>query len=272
MYLYECFNKGGIVMEFIAIGDNCIDYYIDSQKKYAGGNAVNFAVYINQLGHSSSYFGVVGNDVDGQIIIRSLKEQGIDTSFIRIIDGRTALTEVHLKNGDRVLGEYDEGVFSNFSISDSELEWIKKHSYIHTAIWGKCDSYLPELKRNSAISYDFADKYDFDRIVAISQNIDYGFISYDKDDPFIRDILKTICENGAQVAVATLGEMGSLAFDGQHFTTQGINPVNVVDTLGAGDSFIAGFMCGIAEGKNIEDSLKSGTDKASKTIQYFGAW
>ncbi|MFS0634367.1 fructoselysine 6-kinase [Mesobacillus foraminis] len=259
-------------MDFIAIGDNCIDYYIDSNKKYAGGNAVNFAVYINQLGQESSYFGVVGDDENGRIIIQSLKEQGIDTSFIRMAEGRTAVTEVQLKNGDRVLGEYDEGVFANFSITPQELAWIKQHPYIHTAIWGKCDAYLQELHRTSIISYDFANKYDLERIKEISKYINYGFISYDKDDHVIRSILRVICENGADAAIATLGENGSLAYDGFDYIRHGVNSVDVVDTLGAGDSFIAGFMYGIAAGKDLKESLISGTDKASKTIQYFGAW
>lgn len=259
-------------MEFIAIGDNCIDHYIDSNKKFAGGNAVNFAVYINHLGRESSYFGIVGDDENGSLIINSLKDQGIDTSFIRIVEGRTAVTEVQLKMGDRVLGDFDEGVFAKFSITPEELSWIKQHPYIHTAIWGKCDSYLHELHKTSSISYDFADKYDLERIREISKYINYGFISYDKDDHVIRSILRIICENGADAAIATLGGNGSLAYDGIDYISHGVNKVEVVDTLGAGDSFIAGFMCGIAEGKDLKESLISGTDKASKTIQYFGAW
>lgn len=259
-------------MEFTAIGDNCIDYYVQSNMKYAGGNAVNVAVYMKELSGQAAYFGVVGNDENGSIIIDALQAKGVETSSIRMAEGKTAVTEVRLVNGDRVLGNYDEGVLADFSITPEELEAIKRYRFIHTAVWGKCEKYLEELHRNSIISYDFADKHEIDFLTGICKHIDYGFISYTKDDDFIRTILKKMCDQQVKVAVATLGENGSIAYDGTAFYSCGINQVEVIDTLGAGDSFIAGFMYGISQNLSIAEALQAGTDRASKTIQYFGAW
>lgn len=51
--------------------------------------------------------------------------------------------------------------------------------------------------------------------------------------------------------VVTRGEKGSMAYDGEKFYYGGIVPCEVVDTMGAGDSFIAGFLYAICEGKEF---------------------
>ncbi|MDK3206237.1 PfkB family carbohydrate kinase, partial [Escherichia coli] len=49
-------------------------------------------------------------------------------------------------------------------------------------------------------------------------------------------------------------------------------PVTVIDTMGAGDSFIAGFLCGWSAGMTLPQAIAQGTACAAKTIQYHGAW
>ena len=49
-------------------------------------------------------------------------------------------------------------------------------------------------------------------------------------------------------------------------------PGEVVDTMGAGDSFIAGFLYAICEGKGIQEAMADGAANSSVTIAYSGAW
>lgn len=42
--------------------------------------------------------------------------------------------------------------------------------------------------------------------------------------------------------------------------------------MGAGDSYIAGFLKGMIEGKTIEEAMKLGAANATETLKYFGAW
>ena len=70
----------------------------------------------------------------------------------------------------------------------------------------------------------------------------------------------------------TLGENGSIAWDGAQFWRQAPEPVTVIDTMGAGDSFIAGFLCGWSAGMTLPQAIAQGTACAAKTIQYHGAW
>ena len=72
--------------------------------------------------------------------------------------------------------------------------------------------------------------------------------------------------------IATLGENGSIAYDGEKFYRHGIRKVETVDTIGAGDSFIAGFMYAKMNGEDILSCLWAGAAKAEETIQHFGAF
>ena len=101
-------------MKIACIGDNCIDSYDETGKCYPGGNAVNVAVYLRRLGLESSYVGAVGNDENGERLRRALLEKGVDVSRLRVIDGPTAVSHVRMLDGDRVFGEYEEGVMADF--------------------------------------------------------------------------------------------------------------------------------------------------------------
>ena len=49
-----------------------------------------------------------------------------------------------------------------------------------------------------------------------------------------------------------MGENGSVAYDGKEFVVSGIVEADVVDTLGAGDSYIAGFLNKALEGEPLK--------------------
>ena len=106
--------------------------------------------------------------------------------------------------------------------------------------------------------------------------IDYAFFGGNEDDgeqtrAFVKDVF--VKGKGTTKAVIyTLGADGSIAYDGRQFYQCGAVPVKVVDTMGAGDTYIAGFMNAIVDGKGIEDAMRQGALWASETIQYFGAW
>lgn len=79
-------------------------------------------------------------------------------------------------------------------------------------------------------------------------------------------------EQGAGMMIVTLGEQGSIAWDGRQFWRQAALEVKVVDTMGAGDSYIAGFLCAVANNNSLSQAMEQGTQSAARTIQYHGAW
>lgn len=257
-----------------AVGDNCMDVYDSLDQAYPGGNPVNVAVYTVRLGGQASYTGVVGDDKYGQIMIDALKAKNVDVSHVRVLPGGTAITHVELKDGDRVFGDYEEGVLKQFKLTDDDIDFIAGHDIMVTGLWGMIEHDLGRIRaRGVPIAFDFATKLD-DPVVDIAMpNVDYAFFAYDGDDEdFIRDYLKKQQARGPRLAVVTLGEKGSLVYDGADFTVFGIVPCEVKDTMGAGDSYIAAFLQGVLAGAGLSECMKMGAENSSKTISYMGAW
>ena len=260
-------------MNVATVGDNCMDVYAELDKAYPGGNPVNVAVYMKRLGIETAYVGVVGKDSYGEIMKKAIRDAGVNTCYIREMEGSTARTKVKLNNGERILGDYNEGVLKDFKLNDDEINFLLKQDLVHTGIWGKVENDLYKIyKKGPIISFDFADKLGSEIVKKALPYVDYAFFSYNKDDEYIREYIINAQKMGPEVVVATLGENGSIAWDGDTFTSHGIVSVKVVDTMGAGDSYIAGFIRGILMNKAIEECMDLGAENASRTIQYRGAW
>ncbi len=257
-----------------AVGDNCMDVYDSLDQAYPGGNPVNVAVYTVRLGGHASYTGVVGDDKYGQIMIDALKAKNVDVSHLHVLPGSTAITHVDMNGNDRVLGDYEEGVLKEFKLTDDDIDFIAEHDLLVTGLWGMIENDLGRIRaRGVPIAFDFATKLNdpvIDRAIA---NVDYAFFAYDEDDEgFIRDYLRKQQARGPRLAVVTLGDKGSMVYDGEDFTVFGIVPCEVKDTMGAGDSYIAAFLQGILNGSGLSECMKMGAENASKTISYMGAW
>ncbi len=257
-----------------AVGDNCMDVYDSTGEAFPGGNPVNVAVYVKRMNGDSSYTGVVGTDDYGKIMIEALKEKGVDISHVKILEGKTAVTHVELKNGDRILGDYEEGVMADFKLSEDDIDFLCGHDLVVTGIWGMIESELHKIKeRGVPIAFDFADKLDHEITHKAIPYVDYAFFSCEsKSDVELHEFMKYIKSKGPSVVVVTRGEKGSIAYDGNEFTKFGIIKCEVIDSMGAGDSYIAGFLMGIIEGKSIVECMEKGALSSSKTIGYYGAW
>ena len=261
-------------MKFAAVGDNCIDWYYLQGESYIGGCSLNVSVYLKQLGGDSAYVSAVGNDSNGTLIREGLMERGIDISHLHVLPGKTAVTKIELVDNDRTFRGYDEGVLAGPFITEEDLAFIRSCDYMHTSVYGNCQSVLPKVKKDVVIGYDFAYKLDHETVQEVLQHIHYGFFSYEKDDAFIRSFLKEKWASAGpdlRLLVATLGSEGSLAYDGSFYKHE-IEPVKPVDTMGAGDSFIAGFLYGIASGLDYRAAMRAGSEKARETVLVKGAF
>ncbi len=261
-------------MKFATVGDNCIDHYIQTQNKYPGGNPVNVAVYIKRLGGQSSYTGLVGMDDFGSIIMDSLKKKGVDISHLKRVEGATAVTEVTIENGDRVFGEYKEGVLKGFKLTKDDIEFLASHDIVISGIWGMIEGDLDKIKQtNTPIAFDFSDQYNHEIVDKALPYVDYAFFAYDGDDlNYIKNYMITAYSKGPQLVICTLGEKGSIAYDGTDFISSDIVKCKVIDTMGAGDSYIAGFLYSYLREKDIKKAMQRGSENSAVTLAYSGSW
>lgn len=257
-----------------AVGDNCMDVYDREGMAFPGGNPVNVAVYVVRMGGQASYTGAVGDDEYGRQMRESIQGKGVDVSHIKTLPGKTAVTHVEIRDGERILGDYEEGVMAEFKLDEEDIRFLGAHDLVVSGIWGMVERDLAKIRAQGAqIAFDFATKYDSPVVDTAIAHVDYAFFAWDKnDEEALRAFMRRMKERGPKAVIVTRGEKGSIAYDGTDFTEYGIVPCEVVDTMGAGDSFIAGFLYGILRGKPLMECMHMGAESSSVTLGYSGAW
>lgn len=256
------------------VGDNCMDVYDKEGKAYPGGNPINVAVYVKRLGGDSCFVSAVGTDEYGKIMIDAIKGKAVDVSHMKVLEGNTAVSHVEIIDGDRVFGDYEEGVMADFTIDEADIAFLCEYDMVVSGIWGMVEKELPQIKAKGVpVAFDFATKKEDPVIDIAIPYVDYAFFADDEtSEDDIKTFMKEMQARGPKVVTVTRGSEGSISYDGENFYKYGIVPCEVVDTMGAGDSFIAGFLYAICEGKSIPDAMAAGAANSSVTIAYSGAW
>ena len=258
----------------VAVGDNCIDYYAALDAARPGGNAVNVAVNAVRCGAQAAYIGVVGDDPHGRLLLDALRKEGVDISHVRVVPGKTAVTQVSLVNGERVLGDYDDGVQADFRLTEDDFTFIARHDLLTAGLWGHVEHDLAAVRALGVpVAFDCATKPDHEIVDIALPSVDVAFFSSDgPPDDALRDRLRAFANRGPRLVVATLGEHGSAAWSDGAVITCPAEPTRVVDTMGAGDSYIAGFIKSTLDGKPLEECMHDGAANSSITLGYEGAW
>jgi fructoselysine 6-kinase len=264
-------------MRILAIGDNCIDDYVELGKRFPGGNALNVAVYASRFdGVEADYLGVVGSDNNGEFLISQITKEGLSREHLIVKEGTTAVTKIVIRNGDRVFAEYIEGVQAEKQIDFKDIPEPNRYEIIHFTVWGFGREHIKTLKETTSalVSCDFSGQLDDPRI-DVMRHLNVSFFSGSKivekgDDPV--PIIKRLKEKTPGIIVMTLGAYGSLVYDGATLYRGEAKKVKIVDTLGAGDAYIAAFLLNTKKGKTIAESIKAGHVSAAKICERLGAW
>ena len=259
-------------MRLLGIGDNVVDCYADEGMMFPGGNAVNVAVYAQRAGVESAYMGVVGSDPAGHLVIESLQNEGVDVERVRIAPGANAYAIVQVTNGERHFLASDDGV-SVFELGEAELAALGDFDIVHTASTGSLSDQVADMARYAKVSYDFSRERDPLYIEKIARHLAFAtFSAGDLDVVQTESLLRTTHELGSEIVVATRGAKGSLIFDGKKVWRQEATPVRVVDSLGAGDAYVAGIIVGVLGGKSISEAMMQGAAFAAQVCTTRGAF
>ena len=264
-------------MRLLAVGDNCVDHYVELGRRFPGGNALNVAVYASRLPSvEADYVGVVGTDSLGDFMVNQIQTQGLDTSLLQRKKGETAVTTILVRDGERVFADYREGVQMNAVLPRESLPDISRYDLVHFTIWGYGREHAEWMKESHGVklSCDFSSQLDDPR-TEMMPILDYSFFSggnlvREGVDPERK--MRELKERTQGIVVMTLGEHGSLVFDGEELYRGEAPPVEAVDTLGAGDSYIAGFLGARLRGEAIPEAILKGHEAAREICTRLGAW
>ncbi|ULT56894.1 PfkB family carbohydrate kinase [Neobacillus drentensis] len=265
-------------MRLIAVGDNVVDYYEDREEMFPGGNAVNVAIFWKRYGVDEvSYIGIVGNDEEGEHIVSSLEEEQIDVSRVRKVFGASGEAVVTLdEQGDRkFVGSNKGGVQTQVKLNftETELAFISTFSLLHTSVFSHLEKELPMLQEYIDISFDFSTKYDDDYLELVCPYIKYAtFSGGDLTSEECEALIARVHQLGTPNIIVTRGSAGSLFSDSKQVYQQGIIETDVVDTLGAGDTFVAIFLKEYVSHGDTQVAMEKGAAAAAETCQRYGAF
>lgn len=258
---------------------------------YLGGDSVNEASGMAAMGNDVKLYTVIGDDALGNAFMSMVKEAGMDTAgIIRDKEHGTTATVVTvgvggehgcmtLKDGAAGNMRYSKDIFHiDFTgaklLSVASLFWSK----------GQRDEDLTELFKaaKEAGALTAADMVldqsymTLDDISGALKYIDFLVPSYHeasyftgKDTP--EEIAEEFHKRGVKTVVLKMGAEGVFASSAGEICRVGTIADKVVDTLGAGDNFVAGFLTGIVDGLSLEEALYFGSAASAIAISQYGA-
>ena len=255
------------------VGDNCIDRYQPPiGLSTVGGNAVNVAVQLRRLGQKVAYFGAVGSDAEGERMLGCFRENGLDVSHVRVAAGRTAYTDIGTDAaGDRTILFEDFGVCRAYRPGAQEVEALRGMRHVHIG-WLDDAGTLKRALAAAGVSVSQDLSVNADPRNLRPEGLSIAFASAEGSRERGEMLLMEMLGAGAATAVVTCGALGSLASNGRSRAEVGVAPTSVVDTTGAGDTFIAGFIAAHLKGRSLRACLQSGRNAAATTCMHLGGF
>jgi sugar/nucleoside kinase (ribokinase family) len=238
-----------------------------------GSSSAIFAHNLARLGSSVGFSSSIGSDSLGPICIERLAEANIDLSRVKKFDGKiTGLTVILPQGKERYILTYP-GTMADYSLADLDLKYVFDAKHLHVASYFLQKAIQPSLEQifreakaaGLTTSLDTNDDPD-DRwtpeIQKLFPHLDLLMPNEHEARRMagVEDIDKAIEVLSKKVKTLVLkrGSKGAMVVSGEkRFTVLPLS-VEVVDAVGAGDSFNAGFLHQFVRKASLEDCLAFG--------------
>jgi sugar/nucleoside kinase (ribokinase family) len=235
-----------------------VEQIVDDAKLLIGSSAVIFACGAAKLGLATTFIGKVGDDMFGKFMIDSMNARGIDTSSV-IVDPQvhTGLSVILTRQEDRAILTY-LGSIPELNFEDVNFDLISQCRHLHLSSYFILDNLRPDIPKlfkkvkemglsiSLDTNYDPAETWDD----GVSEAMKYVDLMLPNETEIMaltgeKDKEKAIEKMALQVPIVAvkLGKNGAIVKSGNKpIIEQEAIPIEVVDTVGAGDSFDAGFI------------------------------
>ncbi|HYF95268.1 MAG TPA: sugar kinase [Symbiobacteriaceae bacterium] len=259
--------------------------HVDRFRKSVVGAELNFAIGVSRLGLSSGWFGRVGQDEFGAQVVACLRSEGVDTSRVRFdAEAPTAVMfKEHRGVGEpRVIYYRKHSAASRTGPEDLDELYLRGARLLHVtgitpALSDSCLRAVHEavgLARRAGVTVSFDPNIRLklmgrDRVqellLPLVEAADLLLLGLDEGEVLFGvsgpdEVVAAARARGSRVVAVKLGDEGAIASDGTVTVRRRALAVpKVVDTVGAGDGFDAGFVAGYLRGSPLETCLHMGT-------------
>jgi 5-dehydro-2-deoxygluconokinase len=257
-----------------------------------GGSSANIAAGLVKLGLKADLVTCVSDDAVGRYCLNQLDAYGVGRSHVRTIRGeeRTSLAVYETRVDDHQSVIYRNNA-ADFQMSAADVEAVDYGAF--SALITAGTVFAAEPSRSAAFrAFDLARAaglpiiFDVDyrpyswpspevaadvlsRAGALSNVIvgndeEFGFMAGDFDKGLAK--ARSLADTTAAIVIYKLGAEGAVTFANGAEIRTGIYPAEAVKPTGAGDSFMAGLMAGLAEGRPLKEAVLRGSACASIVV------
>ncbi len=247
-----------------------VEKLMDNATLAIGSSSVIFACGAARLGLNVAFIGKCGDDVFGRFMLDEMQKRGVDVTHVIVVpDGVTGITISLNKGNDRAMLTH-LGLIAELRAEDIADSLLARARHLHVASYFLQTNLQPDLpalfKRAHALglstsldtNYDPTEKWiGFDELLSVTDvflpnETEAKSLTGAENIEEAADRLKSKVE---AVAIK-LGKDGALGISKSPKIQVESIPVNVVDTVGAGDSFDAGFIYGYLNDWELKKSLR----------------
>lgn len=271
--------SGNVIPEF-----GQVEKLVDRAALAIGSSSAIFACGAARLGLRVAFIGVCGDDIFGQFMLDEMQKRGVDVAnvFIRK-DGQTGLSLILNQDADRAILTH-LGLIAALRAADISDALLCQARHLHVASYFLQTNLQPDLPAlfhrahslglttSLDTNYDPSEKWmGFDELLSATD------IFFPNKTEALSITQTTQVELAAQqlankskFVVIKLGAEGAVLQTNEEMISIQSIPVNIIDTIGAGDAFDAGFLYGYLNRWDLETSLRLGVVCGALSTQAAG--
>lgn len=291
---------------FLVLGRAGMDLYADPPGTRAeaatqffaclGGSAGNIAAGIARQGARAALLGAVSDDAVGRFTRNALHSFGVDTRHVATVGGQLrnslAVVETRLEDTQSVI--YRNGA-ADFALDAAQVEEVDWQTCGALIVTGTALSADPprgagfaaiERAREAGVCvildvdyrpYSWSSDSEAAAVygraaalcdVVIGNDDEFGIMAGQREGGL--SLARALAQAGAEIVIYKMGAEGSVTFaSGRSFQT-GIFHVQALKPTGAGDAFMAGFVCALADGMPLEACVRRGSAAAAIVVGRVG--
>jgi len=256
-----------------------------------GGSSANICVGLSKLGSQASLVTSISDDAVGRFCLNRLAHYGVGTEYVRTIGGEF---RVSLAVYESVLEGFQNVIYRNgavdFQVTEDDMDRVDytKFGALITAgtVFAAEPSrsatfrafenaraaglpvifdidYRPYSWPSAQVAADVLSRAGEQSDLIVGNDEEFGFMAGGMEKGLAK--ARELAANG-RVVIFKMGQDGAITFvDGKEIRT-GIFPVTAVKPNGAGDSFMAGLLAGLAEGRDWREAVLRGSACAAIVV------
>ncbi|SHH30931.1 5-dehydro-2-deoxygluconokinase [Marivita hallyeonensis] len=257
-----------------------------------GGSSANIAAGLCKLGKQASIVTSVSDDAVGRFCLNQLAKYGVDARHVRTVGGEArnslAIYESRTEGFQNVI--YRNGA-ADFEMTVEDIDAVdlapfgalvtagtvfaaepSRSAAFHAFDRAKTAGlpvlfdidYRPYSWPSPEVAEDVLSRAGAMSDIIVGNDEEFGFMAGGIDKGLAK--ARDLASSGVAVVIYKMGEKGAITFAGGDEMRTGIFGVDALKPVGAGDSFMAGFLAALADGRDLKEAVTRGSAAAAVTV------